>query len=255
MKTTAHAGSRLARMCCTLAIAGAIGGSPVVAAAQDAPDSPHDEAAMATWPSRFELFTRMGARWITDPGLDPASESDVLFVTNLGAAYRPGALDDRLVLELAFGISATEAPLFGELRSSFGLTSIGAAGRYRVPIHPHGKAFARAGASVEFATFEVRRDDESADTALSQTRTLLGLQGTLGYELTLPFDPKAPGAGAFLFSVEAGYNFYPFAARFDDLTRDVAEKTTPRPIAIRGADAGELDPSGWLLLFGAALRL
>jgi len=251
MKTTAHPKSLLARTCFALAIAGAIWGSPRIAAALEAAAPSSKEAIAETSPSRYELFTRMGARWITDPSLDPAAESDALFFTNLGAAYRPGWLDDRLLLELTFGITSTEAPLFDDLRSSFSLTSIGAAGRYRVPIHPHGKAFARTGASVEFATFEVRRADDS----LSQTRTLLGLQGTLGYELTLLFDPKAPGSSGVLFSLEAGYGFYPFAARFDDLTPDFEEKTTPRPIAIRGADAGELDPSGWLLLFGAALRL
>lgn len=200
--------------------------------------------------ARFQIFLRYGTSWVGDPSFDLVSENDLRTRVELGFGYVPSWFDNRLRLELGYGSSGSEALLFDAADSSLSLYSILGSGSYALARHRLGRLFVGAGAELVFATLNV--DDISEH---KQTDTLLGLQGLLGYELNLFFDADSPEGGSGMnFSVEAGYEFFPFPARFDDLQRSGSTKTSPAPIRTRGIRVGELDPSGWMLRFGAAVR-
>lgn len=219
------------------------------------PPPPRSATPFAPDASRFSGYLRMGELWITDPRFDLVAEDDVLSRIEVGGGYNPGWLDGNLALEAGYAFGRRQAPVFGFGTASLALHSIQAAAIYRYPTTARTRAFARGLVSLDFAALDLSGDGQGAE--LEDVATLLGLEGTVGWELLIPLgSSRTPDGRArrhLAFGVEAGYAYRPFEAEFS-LARDVEDDVHPGRIERAASGLGSMDLSAWVLRLGGALR-
>lgn len=216
---------------------------------------PESRAPFSPDASRFSTYLRLGELWITDPRFDLVATDDVMTRIEVGGGYAPGWLDGNLALEAGYAFGRREAPVFDFGDASLALHSIQAAAIYRRPTSAATRAFVRGQVSLDFAALEITGDGQGVE--LDDVATLLGLEGTLGWELLVPVGMSRTADGRprrhLAFGVEAGYAYRPFEAEFS-LARDVENDVRPGRIDRAEAGLGAMDLSSWVLRLGGALR-
>lgn len=218
------------------------------------PTPPESKTPFAPDASRFAAYLRYGQLWITDPRFDLVAGRDALARIEVGGGWTPGWLDGDLALEAGYAFGRTAAPLFDVGDASLALHSIQGAAIYRRPTSAWTRAFARGLVSLDFADFELSGDGGGK---LEDVSTLVGLEGTLGWELLLPLGTRRTDDGRplrhFALGVEAGYAFRPVEASFTP-ERETDDDDRPRPIDRVAPELGSMDLSSWVLRLGATMR-
>lgn len=219
------------------------------------PVPPASPTPFAPDASRFAGYLRFGQLWITDPRFDLVGEDDALSRIEVGGGWTPDLFGGDVTLEAGYAFGRTAAPVFDLGEASLALHSIQASAIYRHPTSARSRAFARGLLSLDFAALEVTGDDGAAE--LDDVATLLGLEGTLGWELLFPLGRSRTADGRprrhLAVGAEAGYAVRPFEAEFE-LARDVDEEVRPARIERAASSLGGMDLSSWVLRLGATLR-
>lgn len=201
-----------------------------------------DEGPPPAEGTSVELLLRMGTIWVEDPALDLVSETDVLPRLEFGAALSPAS---DWSVELSYGIASAGGTTFEVISTHLTLHQFQLAGIRYVPLARRLKARGRLGGAFELAHLRL---EEAERRSYSDLTPLLALEGTVGIEWTPPIFP----GGLAGFSLDVGYGFRPFAAGFHDLERQGEDTKGIRALPV---DVGRIDLSGWVLRFGASLRL
>lgn len=209
------------------------------------PDGSSDETP------RLGVFARVGSIWVQDPGFDLVSGVDAMPRVELGVGFAPAEF---WTLELSYGLAGAASTVFEAVDSSLQLHQFQFAAVGRLPIAKRLRVLGRAGVGFELAHLSL---DDGQTNRLSDTAPLLALEGSLGIEWTLPLslsEKPDSSTSSFDLSMEMGYGYRPLAASFDDLDRAGDDDQNAARVAGVPVDVGDLDLSGWVLRFGAALR-
>ena len=223
-------------------------------AAPGDPPPPESPPPFSPDASRYGGYLRFGQLWVTDPRFDLVGTDDALSRVEVGGSWSPEALGD-VALELGYAFGRSSAPVFEWGEAALALHSIQASALYRIPTSAATRAFARGLLSLDFADLQLSGDGPGPE--LEDTAPLLGLEGTLGWELLFPVGMTRPADGRPLrhlaLGIEAGYAFRPFEAEFE-LERDAEDDVRPGRVPRAPVDVGAIDLSSWVLRLGGALR-
>lgn len=205
--------------------------------------------------SRYAVYARWSSLWVTDPRFDLVAETDTLPRLEVGVGWVPGWAGDALALELGYAGGDRSASAFEFGEATLNLHSIQAAALYRWNTSAQTRAYGRGQVSLDFVHLAI--DGDGQGTSLEDLALTMGLEGTLGWELLLPFGQKRTDDDRplqhFAMGVEAGYAYRPLEPGFA-LEREREGEGGPKPIERVAADLGGMDLSGWVLRLGIAYR-
>lgn len=235
---------------------------PLEAVPVDPPRAETLEAEAAAEPSgvpgRWGFYFRMGGQVVADERID-ALGAPTLARSELGLQFGVDPGNTGLALELGIARGSLGGDTFATWSSSLDVTSVQAAGLYRLPLLGPLGAYGRLVAALDVA--HLGFTPRSGGLAVDALAFGASVGGTLGLELALPIGyAPTPREGAraadqwLVFFAEGGYALHTQLA-FDRLRLDVQGGVTPARIDLGVVDVGRLDLSGGAFRLGLALRL
>jgi opacity protein-like surface antigen len=200
-------------------------------------------------PHEFALYLRTGPLYVGDAAVELVSEGGSVLSTELGFGYSPIGLSEAISFNLGLIVSGSSSQVFQSFNSGLFGFGLRASATYGLPLFDYVRVYGRAGVSAELLELSMETFETTSDTEL-----VLGAEGLLGLELTLPLtDAEDSRLGEQLvFAFEAGYGLRSSAA-FEDVGRTLDEDAEPAPIGVTGAHLGELNLSGWTWRLGVGV--